>query len=519
MSTKKRTLTITPWMCRSEWLTVKEHVLARDARALKYLQVWAARVPRLPAGVETTCSLLTAFNSRPHTSLSLATAVNRFLNHISHLAMNMWGLTKLHQAGARLAVPEWLVELRHEVTHGHMPNTTLLLAAVQFGLSWLDHHYWGYEGREEFTVEEDNQQGELEKLLECYMYLKLYQLWGTDKMSELQGQQDVWNHLKELWGVVKSKHVLKDLSVKQAVGVIKTEVFNLCDGDEGAEVLADVLTKADLLVPETDFLESLDSEDKNDPIKEVKVPFNLILIWVDFIHLIDKGMGVKILIEKLLEKLKEKEEENEMCAAWIVILAEGLLGIKHKILNVAKDRIDLSTLYKWLDRPNRMSSTLCGLFCELAEIQISDPKRSKIEQLVKLCVGDKIDCQGELGGEVYTEKHLTLKNPEEISEEKHVNWELATDYNWDLVKLGEWENQSWDMLWVEGEWKEAEKDKAEEDIEFIPSFEIGSIDWASAKGAPRTTSLDSTPHFYSNRISRGSDNSRGYNQRKRKMKE
>ena len=67
------------------------------------------RVGRLPAGVETTHSLLEAITTTPHTPLSLATAVNRFLNHVSHLAMNMWGLTKLHQAGARLAVPEWLV--------------------------------------------------------------------------------------------------------------------------------------------------------------------------------------------------------------------------------------------------------------------------------------------------------------------------------------------------------------------------------------------------------------------------
>jgi ribosomal biogenesis protein LAS1 len=49
----------------------------------------------------------------------------------------------LHDASARLSsVPEWLVELRHETTHGQMPGLTLLRAAVQFGLVWLDSHYW-----------------------------------------------------------------------------------------------------------------------------------------------------------------------------------------------------------------------------------------------------------------------------------------------------------------------------------------------------------------------------------------
>ena len=62
-------------------------------------------------------------------------AVNRFLNHVSHLAMNMWGLSKLHKAGARLALPEWLVELRHETTHGQMPGLAVLRAATQSGLA------------------------------------------------------------------------------------------------------------------------------------------------------------------------------------------------------------------------------------------------------------------------------------------------------------------------------------------------------------------------------------------------
>ena len=66
--------------------------------------------------MKTTHSLLVAITTTPHTPLSLATALNRFLNIVSHLAMNMWGLSKLNKAGARLAVTEWLVELRHENT-------------------------------------------------------------------------------------------------------------------------------------------------------------------------------------------------------------------------------------------------------------------------------------------------------------------------------------------------------------------------------------------------------------------
>ena len=56
-------------------------------------------------------------------------------------------------------------------------------------------------------------QEEVHRLLECYMYLKVYQVWGTERMSELQGQEEVWNHLQELWIVVRGNHSLESISV------------------------------------------------------------------------------------------------------------------------------------------------------------------------------------------------------------------------------------------------------------------------------------------------------------------
>ena len=67
-----------------------------------------------------------------------------------------------------------------------------------------------------------DQEEELHKLLECYMYLKVYQVWD---------------------------HSLEDISVKQTVGLVKTEVCNLCEGEEGLELLVEVLVREDLLVP------------------------------------------------------------------------------------------------------------------------------------------------------------------------------------------------------------------------------------------------------------------------------
>lgn len=46
------------------------------------------------------------------------------------------------------------------------------------------------------------------------------------------------------------------------------------------------------------------------------------------------------------------------------------------------------------------------------------------------------------------------------------------------MRLGGWWDQRWDMVWVVGEWGEEVVREVEEQV---PRFEIGSIDWSSAK--------------------------------------
>ena len=57
---------------------------------------------------------------------------------------------------------------------------------------------------------------------------------GTERMSELQ----VRSYIQELWIVVRENQSLESFSVKQAVGLIKTEVCNLYEGKEGMELIA-----------------------------------------------------------------------------------------------------------------------------------------------------------------------------------------------------------------------------------------------------------------------------------------
>jgi len=507
---KQKPLVVTPWYSQDEWLSARDLVQTRDHGALSYFEVWRTRVAKLPAGVETTASLMEALLTEPHTALSLATAVNRFLNHVSHIGMNMWSVTKLHEAAEMLMVPEWIVQLRHETTHGHMPGVTMLRAALEFALGWLDVHYWNYSDGSEPSDESQDEYSELHRLLECYMYLKLYQVWGTERMTELQDQGDVWSHISDLWLTVKqsSEIFLEDLSVKQAVGVVKTEICSFVDREEGGMgILADLLVNEDLLVPDSDFLESLDTaEDITED--EVEVPDHLITIWSEFINIIDRHSGVKILVDRLMHVVQDCDTSNpEMAAAWVVTLLQGILGHGgHPSLVIKKDTLDKLSLEKWLESPNSLTSQMCGLLCQVTGV--SDPR---VETLVSMYTGGRLDVNKIPSiNKTYTNRDLNAPDDSEKETESPddnlTSWTLATDHCWESVPFGAvLGNKNWSSLWVNEKWIAPEEidegdDYCEENI--VPTFEISQIDWSTATRGQRVEPLDKVnpaiPHFYSN---------------------
>jgi len=491
---------VTPWSCTNEWSAVRDLVVGRHPTALSHLMVWSSRVARLPAGVETTVSLLQAYLATPHTTLSIATAVNRFLNHISHLGMALWDVSRLHEAASRLSVPEWVVEVRHETTHGAMPTITLLRAAMHFALAWLDTHYW--KEVQEGEVEEGGDGDRIGGLLELYKYLKVYQLWGTVALLDIKEQGEVWDHLQGLWEQVMAGRDLVRLSVKQAVGLVKTEIVNLLreEEEEGLERLARILVKEELLIPDKEFLESLEEDEGVRKTGEVSVPKQLQKVWTELIGLIDRGLGVAALIDRLMERVgKEGGGDTGLLAgAWVVLLAEGMLGRGSKLIPITTSSVVEARLEKWLAVANPVVAQLAGLLCQVAGMEES--RRKKIELLVRTAANPPEVRAGE--GRVKTLVNLVGLNNlgEDERKGKEGGWVRDDKQAWETVPLGGWQGQGWEALWVEGDWANEED---QEDLENLPDFHIDAIDWSKANGQKRKVEeKQGVAHFYSDKPSK-----------------
>lgn len=519
---KKKAIMRTPWYGVEEWERVRGLVVERDGRAVERMLVWRSRVSRLPAGVETSLALLQALSITPLTPLSLGTAVNRFLNHVSHLAMNTWGLTKLHEAAERMSVPEWIVQVRHETTHGTMPSLTVLRAALEFGLSWLETNYWNCSSHlyPAPDTSQDDCEASLENLLDLYLYLKLYLVWGTERMSALAGQEELWSHLSAQWTDVTQARPtdLHSLTVKQAVGRIKTDICSLLDRDhDRIDLLADILVREELLVPNRDFLDSLEADERKE---EVEVPAQLVEIWSEFLNILEREGGLVRLVSRLVEKAGGG---CHLSAGWVVILAEAMLGQSspHPALCIKPANISPGTLESWLQSPGPLTVQLCPLLCRLAGL--TQTKQQSVQSLVSIMAGDRPG-QARADLTVFSLSDVVQGGRPESSdgaETECSDWTLDTQTCWDSLPLGlVLGNSNWDSLWVEAQWSRATSDSEEE--ETVPKFDIRPIDWSSAPGVKTNRTISKpAPHFYSNvqeKHARHHDQQEGFRRRKRLKK-
>ncbi len=126
-----------PWRTAAEWGAVRDLLFGGGVEeGLQFLAVWETRAP-LPQAVSATFELLSARDR-----LGLACAVIRLVNGLtdplqSAKARNLRGI-----AVDELGLPGLLVDVRHESTHGVLPQLATLERCKKEALDWLWRNYW-----------------------------------------------------------------------------------------------------------------------------------------------------------------------------------------------------------------------------------------------------------------------------------------------------------------------------------------------------------------------------------------
>uniref|UniRef100_F1KX10 Protein LAS1 n=1 Tax=Ascaris suum TaxID=6253 RepID=F1KX10_ASCSU len=159
---------------KSEWMAVT--VLYRSdrveelRRVVATLQAWRVRMGNsLHVAAEMsevllsailadreakTSDWLAAFNLR----LLYSAAVIRFVNYVNEMCQRRKPsqLMSVRAAVSMMNVPAWVVQLRHEATHAHLPSLKLLREAACWCREWLWHNHWEKPIDEAMSGEQQN---------------------------------------------------------------------------------------------------------------------------------------------------------------------------------------------------------------------------------------------------------------------------------------------------------------------------------------------------------------------------
>ncbi|XP_032332045.1 ribosomal biogenesis protein LAS1L isoform X9 [Camelus ferus] len=164
---------VVAWLSKAEWDQVTVYLFCDDHKLQRYalnrITVWRSRLGNeLPLAVASTadlvrCKLMDVTGGLGTDELRLlyGMALVRFVNLISERKTKFVKLP-LKFLAQEVNIPDWIVELRHELTHKKMPHINDCRRGCYFVLDWLQKTYWCRQLenslRETWDLEEDKEE-------------------------------------------------------------------------------------------------------------------------------------------------------------------------------------------------------------------------------------------------------------------------------------------------------------------------------------------------------------------------
>ena len=145
----------TPWSSWEEWRLVRSLLFSETRNPIARrdgchrVAAWNLRGGKVPLPISATYDLVEAQlldESRMVTleqfRLGYAMALVRLVNGAADDGQRGEFAQSVASLAARIGLPKWLVDVRHESTHQTLPSIQVLRLASGQALAWLDDHYW-----------------------------------------------------------------------------------------------------------------------------------------------------------------------------------------------------------------------------------------------------------------------------------------------------------------------------------------------------------------------------------------
>ncbi|XP_067160288.1 ribosomal biogenesis protein LAS1L [Apteryx mantelli] len=351
--------TVVAWRGRAEWDQVMVGLYCGDSRlqqeALDRVSAWKSRYgPKMPLAVDCTAELIrckvldSSGKLRSHELiLSYGLALVRFVNLITERKQKMVSIP-LRQLAREVDIPIWVVDLRHELTHGKLPQLALCRKGCDVVLDWLRKTYWSRQLGNNLCEEseEEDEQEETEANTEmdsdtweiqtpqheaCQKHKEFHEK-VRDVLVSYKNEQ--FRVMQTVQSVSKSRELWSDSSSE--VDWILAQIKDLMQ--ENRETVAEVLLSDGFLIPTVECLKMLNIKyEANKEILQFKIPQTFYCFWRPLLTGLLSRSFTQTLIEKMFTELKECLDSSELRPQFLINwISEMLTSIAR--VNAGKKR-------------------------------------------------------------------------------------------------------------------------------------------------------------------------------------
>lgn len=313
----EKTRHVVAWLNKAEWDQVRDYLYSMDSSlqrfALERISAWRARCANsFPVAVDCTADLVrcqvrdrSGQLTGDDLTLMYGTALVRFVNLITDRQQGRKA-QPLRQLAGNLNIPEWVVDLRHEIMRGTLPSLKWCRKGCKVALEWLQQEFWSRQlggGPDEQLVARQKEVDACRNARELLISFQKDQYQAFDDGSPEDKGKSLW------------QAPLADMS--SLLGEIKQFALG------SRELLIDVLLEDGFLVPTMEQLEALGcaTSDSASP-TEPRVPQTFLRFWLPLLKMLNSSSFIHLFLEKLFVELKllSKEPNGHRCfyiSAWI----------------------------------------------------------------------------------------------------------------------------------------------------------------------------------------------------------
>ncbi|XP_053329680.1 ribosomal biogenesis protein LAS1L [Spea bombifrons] len=360
---------VVAWLSKAEWEQVLEYLYSRDCKlqrdALHRISAWKSRYGnRMPLAVECTadlvrCKILDMSGGMEAEELVLlyGLALVRFVNLITERKQKTVSIP-LRRLANELKIPEWVVTLRHDVTHGKLPKLSMCRKGWDCVMEWLRREYWsrqlGNSETPQWVEDEESLSEEAEEVQPQPSYKEQKHQALAVKLRET-----LHSYTREQFKIFQE--LLQDPKAKKQWSATSDLEWTIAQAKDSirqssAETAAEILLEDGFLIPTAKQLVTL-KIDQEDFDENLHLPRMLFRVWQPLLKVLHSQDFTQELLEKMFSALglcgdADIEQRAHYLSCWISEVLTANHRADRKCMIPSRNQTAVKS--KWKLFPNRV---------------------------------------------------------------------------------------------------------------------------------------------------------------------